>query len=316
MNQSILLLDNNSQDLFALSKALDRQGYTVYPVTNLSNATVVLRDNHPDIVMINWEMPDKEIRPFVDLIKKQLATIEFIYTIAMATTDKPYNAVEALEGGMDDFIYKPVSGGELFARLHAASRIISLQKNLRQKCEELIKVSGELRILNRKNEQLARTDELTSLGNRREAMSRLKECWSLCERHDTNMACIYIDIDHFKDVNDTHGHEIGDLALKHVSKLLSESTRTEEAVFRLGGEEFIIICPITNLESARQTGERMRQVIEKNPMAFTRQPPDLKMTVSIGVAVKQEDTESPDDLLSRADKQLYCAKERGRNRVC
>lgn len=335
MKANILLLDNDSENLFVVSKSLQQCGYKTFPVTNICNATAILRENHPNIVIVNWDMPDEEIKPLVDLIKQELKDVEFIYTIAMIDPDKPRQVIDAFECGVDDFFHKPIDGSILAAKLRAASRIIVLQKTLSLKCEELVRLHGELRIKNEENQRLAQIDELTGLGNRREGMKRLADSWALCERHNKNMACLYVDIDHFKLINDTYGHEVGDIALKHVANLLRNSARTGEGVFRLGGEEFVIICPVADLDSALSTGERMRQIVEKTNIPLLLNPSDseyiiLKMTVSVGVAVKKEnngphvfhtrpkmkDPTSPDDLLSVADKQLYLAKESGRNRVC
>ncbi len=335
MKTNILIFDDRQADLFATSKILKQQGYTIHPVSNFSNATVVLRDNNPDIVIVNWDLPDGKSKELVELIKGELAVMGFVYIIATSRQQGAYHAVRALRCGVDHFVFLPIDNAILIAELNVATRIIGLQKTLSCKCEELIRLHGELRMKNEQNQKLAQIDELTGLANRREGMKRLEDSWALCERHGNNMGCLYVDIDHFKSINDTYGHEVGDIALKHVAQLLRDHVRKGEGVFRLGGEEFVIICPVANIGSALGTGERMRQAIQKShlnikPKANSPEYHTLKITVSIGVAVKKEehgpyifqirlklkDPVSPDDLLSMADKQLYLAKQSGRNRVC
>jgi diguanylate cyclase (GGDEF)-like protein len=200
-----------------------------------------------------------------------------------------------------------------FARLGAAQRVVQLQEDLAADREQLLRYSNELAIANERLLLQALTDSLTGLHNRRFAMERLEQEWALTKRGGRALSCLMVDVDHFKLINDRHGHQVGDEALKRVATVLKKAARTEDVVCRYGGEEFLVICPDTKLADAFQCAERLRLSVE----AQTLKLPDgneLKMTVSIGLTEKQDAFNSLAVLLNQVDKNLYAAKEAGRNR--
>ena len=123
-----------------------------------------------------------------------------------------------------------------------------------------------------------------------------------------------LDIDHFKNVNDTYGHDCGDIVLRETARVLKEATRESDAICRFGGEEFLIICPDADLNMAMKIGDRVRRTVENNHIR--RDGFDGGVTVSVGVALRNGDQESPKDLIKEADQALYAAKDNGRNKVC
>lgn len=166
-------------------------------------------------------------------------------------------------------------------------------------------------------EQLAITDELTGVANRRYFLQRYEEEIDRARRYNSNLSVIMLDIDHFKDVNDTFGHPVGDIVLKEVARLLSANIRTSDLIARYGGEEFVILIPSMNMEEAARAAEKLRVVVEVNHIMM--EGPDVQVTVSAGVAdiesIMDEKGSIKDKLLRNADKALYSAKETGRNRV-
>jgi diguanylate cyclase (GGDEF)-like protein len=170
-------------------------------------------------------------------------------------------------------------------------------------------------LLYRRIEDLARTDGLTGLLNHRTFMEKLAEEYRRIDRDGRPFSLLIMDIDKFKDVNDTYGHPVGDIALKAVAKVLQDTGRGSDFVARYGGEEFAIGMVDTNRKGAEQTAERVRKLVEKTVAARVGGR-DLILTLSIGVSSFPEDTKNTTDLVTMADNALYQAKRSGRNRVC
>lgn len=177
---------------------------------------------------------------------------------------------------------------------------------------EIETANNELRKVNDSLGRLATTDELTGLMNRRAAMQRLEEVWAQSDRNHTPLCCILIDVDHFKRINDEFGHAVGDEVLRRMATNMDRNTRAGETLCRLGGEEFLIICPLTTIDEAVVGAERIRHAVEGEFSDSSGRG----TTISIGVAQKLPHMNRSDDLLIIADDMLYKAKRRGRNRVC
>jgi diguanylate cyclase (GGDEF)-like protein len=172
----------------------------------------------------------------------------------------------------------------------------------------------ERKRLNEELQMLATTDSLTGLPNRREFMRRLEEQQGRLQRElDQRAAVLMLDIDHFKNVNDQHGHAVGDAVLRHLATLMKDSQRKVDVLGRVGGEEFAALLPGADNEAARVFAERLRQRIEATPLQLDGL--GLPVTVSVGIAAMAASDEKVDAVLVRADKALYCAKHGGRNRV-
>jgi diguanylate cyclase (GGDEF)-like protein len=170
----------------------------------------------------------------------------------------------------------------------------------------------EIVILSQELDRMSRTDELTGLSNRRDMYEWLKQESYRYERNRNPFSITLCDIDHFKNINDVFGHDCGDLVLKNVARLLTDSVRKQDRIARWGGEEFIILHPETNLGNAELIAERMRKTIENS--SFTYQQHDLHLTLSFGTAMKTENS-TVEEVIKHADENLYHAKRTGRNRV-
>lgn len=161
---------------------------------------------------------------------------------------------------------------------------------------------------------LATRDPLTNAYNRRYFEERLNSEWAWAVRHRTNLALLFVDVDHFKVVNDTHGHPAGDVVLGGIVDVLAETLRREDLVARLGGEEFAVLCRATDLTAAVGLADRLRRRVEE--ATFNYRSTALNVTISVGVATSAEGAVTdPETLIARADERLYVAKSAGRNRV-
>ena len=212
--------------------------------------------------------------------------------------------IEGLEAGADDYLTKPPNDNELRARLNTGQRILKLEQSLR--------------VANRRNHLLSITDALTGTYNRRYLMERLPQEIERARRYGHPLSVVLCDADHFKNVNDTHGHQAGDEVLKGFAKLLTGSTRIDiDWVARYGGEEFLIVLPETCVADAITFAEKMRVAIAAHP--FEIASGSLTVTSSFGVAgydsaqIKKD--ASVDNLIDNADRCLYRSKEMGRNQV-
>ncbi|MBJ6725446.1 sensor domain-containing diguanylate cyclase [Geomesophilobacter sediminis] len=164
-------------------------------------------------------------------------------------------------------------------------------------------------------EELAITDGLTRIYNRRHVTERFEEEFERGRRLHEELGCIIFDVDHFKQVNDGHGHQIGDVVLKAVASITTESVRSFDIVGRLGGDEFMVVLPETDLEEAVIIAERLRSQVEREHLASDEGGEPIAVTLSLGVAAMHRNDLSVDDIIKRADESLYAAKRAGRNRV-
>jgi len=185
-----------------------------------------------------------------------------------------------------------------------------LKKNIETSRSEIQVLKDELVKAN----TIANTDELTNIPNRRGYRSMLKNAIEHANQQGQSFAFLVLDIDHFKNVNDTYGHLVGDGVLRYVAKMLYRETKGRDYIARIGGEEFIILLPNTNYASALKVANTIRQKIENKPLKVKGHKKPLNLTVSIGIAMYQLGEEE-DSLFERADKALYLAKEQGRNQV-
>ena len=220
-----------------------------------------------------------------------------------------FSAEDAMKEGATEPLLHALNG--LFHQVSERNReLVELNRTLEQKVAERTHALLEA---NYKLEELSLTDALTGLPNRRHAMAKIASDWSESVRDGTHLACMMIDADGFKQINDNYGHDAGDEVLRQLSNNLRYSVRTDDLVCRMGGDEFLIICPHTSLEGALHAAEMTRQTI-----AALRVPAGSGTwlgSISVGVAVRTPEMNGPEDLLKAADEGVYIAKRNGRNQV-
>ncbi|HUO92502.1 MAG TPA: diguanylate cyclase, partial [Rhizomicrobium sp.] len=208
---------------------------------------------------------------------------------------------QALEMGVNDYLTRPVDKNELVARVRTQLRKKVYSDRLRHN----VQLSLEMAI----------TDQLTGLHNRRYMARHLDTLISDAHKSGKPLAFLIMDIDNFRDVNNNNGHDIGDEVLKEFAGRIAENVRGIDLACRFGGEEFVVVMPDTDMELAGTVAERLRRSVEAAPFTVSRPPNKLNITVSIGIAGSDGESDSSDALLRRADKALYRAKHEGRNRV-
>jgi diguanylate cyclase (GGDEF)-like protein len=223
------------------------------------------------------------------------------YVILLSGSQTTDHIVTALDAGADDFLSKPCDAEELIARIRVGMRVCQLEQRLREANQHLT--------------ELATTDPLTGLMNRRSATEILELELERSRRGVQSLGVALADIDHFKHVNDTLGHEAGDVALKEVARRFQRACRTYDSVVRWGGEEFLVICPNAARDEIKDVAERMREAVAENPITIS-QDQSVSLTVSVGTAAAPPGREvSPEAAVAQADRALYGAKHAGRDRV-
>lgn len=309
---TILVVDDDPAVLLMLKKLLTSSGHMVFTASNGKEAARLALEYQPRILITDWVMPEMNGLELVRTLRETRMG-HGMYAIVMTVLSDKDNLIQAFDEGADDFIVKPIDPVILKARLKAGLRTIRVQQEIEQDREALRRMAAELTIAHQHAKETALTDSLTGLHNRRYAMERLGQEWAATERNRHPLSVMVLDIDHFKQVNDTYGHDVGDAALRHFAETLRELSRNPDVACRIGGEEFLVIATNTPLDGAVHYAERIRSSFEAK--TFEIGSLSLKFTVSIGVAQKTKDITNLDQLLKRADDALYQAKHEGRNRV-
>ncbi len=308
----LLLIDDDAIMLPRLCKQLADAGHRVGTCSNSDAALQYVIEHQPQMVIINGHMKSGDGLALC----KMLRTSDFgrnLYLIMYAATENEDAMVKALDAGIDAYLIKPVSLPLLLAHIRAGHRIVVLQQELEKESRDIQRYTAELASANRRLRIMANTDILTCLPNRRYALERLAQEWATAQRCKLPMSVLMLDLDHFKSVNDSFGHDVGDQVLTYTSKLMKEASRASDIVCRLGGEEFLIIAPNTDGSVALLLAERIRISIEKNQYKGLVKHPLI--TVSIGVAGSVDDKPGWNELIKLADKALYSVKHSSRNRV-
>ena len=308
----VLVVDDDGSMRSLLRAMLVHAGHEVFVASNGREALEVAIERSPHMMISDWMMPEMD---GIELIRalRQTRVGRGMYVLLVTSMGDEDKLVEAFESGVDDFMSKPLNQRVLTARLRAGQRVIRLQQEVERDREEMRRFAAELAVTNRRLNDVALTDSLTGFANRRCAIDRMTEEWSSAKRHQRPLSCMVLDVDEFKQVNDTYGHDVGDLVLRQVSASIKEALRAQDVVARMGGDEFIAICPDTGLTQAMVCAERARQTVETATIRTGML--QLRVSVSIGVAELAGDMNGPDALVKAADQGLYLAKQRGRNRV-
>jgi two-component system cell cycle response regulator len=307
----ILLVDDDRAVLMMLQTLLTQAGHTVITAGNGVEALRCVEESIPQMIITDWVMPEMDGIEFCKALRQNPAWRN-IHVFIVTAQESTSQLVEAFEAGANDYMTKPINFKVLGARLHAGQRVVQLQEELEFDRQQLRKFAAELAASNQRLQKLVLTDVLTGLHNRRYANESLERHWSLAERNNRPLSCMMIDIDRFKQINDTYGHKMGDDALKQMANVLRTSIRKQDEVCRLGGEEFLLICPEAPPEQMFQYAERLRQNVASSRLRGT-DGQEFHLTISIGVASKSPELLNVEMLLQLADKNLYAAKKGGRN---
>ena len=308
----ILAVDDDPTTLQSLKTLLEKDATTILTAKCGDEALHLAIHYRPDLIITNWHMPDMS---GIDLCRT-LRKTEFakhLYIIMLTATESDDELVQAFEAGADDYVGKPFTPKVLEARVRGGKRIVRYQEKMHQDRNVIQNYADKLTAVNKKFHTMAMTDPLTGLPNRRYAMERLQEMMAESTGFGSTLSCIMIDIDHFKQINDTYGHDCGDIVLKKISDIFKKKSRTSDMISRIGGEEFLVVSDRNSLHEAMVFAERLRQEIAEHEIVLIGRT--IRITISLGVAIMTPDMSEGNTLIMLADRALYSAKENGRNRV-
>jgi diguanylate cyclase (GGDEF)-like protein len=301
----------NRRKIMAL--LVENSAHHVYPAENGNAALALAMEVLPHVIIAHCDLPQLD---GLELCLALRATEEGrrMHILLMADEHGEEQLSRAYEVGADGYAPTGISAKGLRTRLFAAQRLVQLQNAWEKDRAQLRQIAAELAVANRRLANAALTDLLTGLSNRRSAMDQLQQAWSAAARSGMPLSVMVIDIDHFKNINDTYGHAAGDTVLREAADTLRTSARRGDSVCRIGGEEFLVICPNTDIKAALQSAERLRTTLERKRMTIGNR--EQTITASIGLAARDASTVDIDALVSAADQALYAAKQAGRNRSC
>ncbi|MCL2876619.1 MAG: diguanylate cyclase [Betaproteobacteria bacterium] len=294
-----------------LSRALNEAGIKAFEYSSLDGLMEHILDRQPQMLVLDVEDDVTHIVRLIQTLRASRLGRSIFILLLLPSSDEKH--IAAIEAGADDFVIKPSEIRMLQVRLNAARRVVLLQQELEREREELRYFAAELAISNRSLQEAALTDALTGLPNRRYALERMQQEWAASDRSARSLACMVVDLDSFKRINDVYGHDVGDMALRLSSETMRQVLRSQDVICRTGGDEFLVICPETSENEVVACGERLRKEIES--MTITNENEVLHLSISVGVAVRDESMTSGNDLIKKADRAALRAKRQGRNQV-
>ncbi len=289
-DKKILIVDDTIANLDILEELLEE--YTVISSITGEDALEAVQEEHIDLILLDIMMPEMDGYEVCKRLKENQKTKNIPIIFITAKIDE--NSIEkAYDIGGSDYITKPFLSKELLAKVKKELKIQDMMKEL---------------------QLLASTDPMTKLYNRRYFISTSKKVISLAKREKYPVSIIMLDIDKFKNINDTYGHDVGDTVIISLAKELINSCRKSDVACRYGGEEFVILFPNTSQDGAKIVAENIRSSLEN--LSLDIQDKTIHFTASIGVSSLFDDEINIEKALKRADEALYKAKESGRNKVC
>ncbi len=288
---TVLVVDDDPAMLRLIARITASAGYRVIEAGSGSQALDCVRTQCPDILVTDWEMPGLDGLQLCRALRQEALPV-YIHIVLLTAKSSTEEMVEGIDAGADDFLSKPIEPAVLLARLKAGARSIAVDRRLRD---------------------MARLDPLTGTLNRRSFHEQAAAEWDRSSRYEHSLACVMVDLDFFKRVNDSYGHAAGDAVLQGVARLLDTHRRASDILARCGGEEFCLLLSETTERGAVAWAERVRRAIVQARIPFAGQC--LNVTASFGIAIRLADTGNLATLTSMADQALSVAKETGRNRV-
>src|ERR671925_675237 len=289
---TILVIEDHPDQRDLLAIVLQREGYRVITAANGLEALEKLEGQHVQIALSDIMMPKMDGFELINKIRSNPA-LKHIYLILITARIQEGDRVRGLDLGADDYITKPFSFSELLARVRVGSRVVQYQQHL---------------------EYQTQVDSLTGLFNRRAFEKKVHEEFERAKRYHNPLSLLILDIDNFKTINDTYGHHGGDAALVRISETLREKTRQSDFSCRYGGEEFVLILPETDQESALQVASKVHEEIRLSTFGTPNRP--FALTVSVGLSSTSSKHYSEwQEMLEDADQALYLAKNSGKDRI-
>ena len=297
---NILIVDDVEDNIEILGDLLTFDGYNVQTARSGESALKRVQESRPDLILLDILMPGIDGYEVCKRLKADPSTndIPVVFVSSMVDIE---SKVKGFKSGGVDYINKPFQHAEILVRVNTHITMLRLRKDLEMRNAEL--------------ERLANTDYLTNLYNRRRFFITAEKIYTEAVRTGYPISITLLDLDYFKQVNDTHGHMIGDQVLIHVAHLIRDYCRENDMAARYGGEEFAILHPNIDGQATFQVVDRIRENVEDTP--YVNEANEIGLTLSAGIVDSRVSQDYPrvDDLLSLADKALYRAKDGGRNQV-
>lgn len=319
----ILIVDDSQDNLAICAKILARDPYQILSAHSGKEALAIVARDKPDVVLLDVQMPEMDGFEVCERLKSAAATAHIPILFITAHHKDGDSISKGLALGADDYIIKPFNSSELRARVAVLARLKQTVDALVQKNAELeatnralAEVNAHMVTAQEALAQLAVTDPLTGVYNRRYFDQRLMETFSLVQRQHAPLHLLALDLDHFKAINDRHGHQVGDLVLVNFADILKRCVRRHDVVARTGGEEFAILMFGIPQDQAIRAAERIRDQVAQATLDVAGQ--SVRVTTSIGLASllhPPQPGQDPQYLVGIADAALYTAKNEGRDRL-
>lgn len=309
---SVLIVEDNPINLRVLFDSLTISGFKALVAQSGEAAISQAEIAQPDIILLDVMMTGINGFETCEYLKKNKKTKD-IPVIFMTALSDTVDKVRGFEVGGVDYVTKPFDKTELIARIKSHVELRKYQEKLEQSNLELLKINRELEEAQEKLEYAARTDPLTRLSNRRDIIEKLEYEKIRMKRKGSTFCLILCDIDDFKQINDTYGHNCGDFVLVSIASILRSAIREEDQVARWGGEEFLLLLTGTGIEGGKTVAEKLRENVENHCFRF--EDMNLKITMTFGVAVYDNHELLIDNCIKKADQALYAGKDRGKNCV-
>ena len=292
MSIKVLVVDDSKFNVAIMKNILETEGYSVYSTYNSNNVLQIAKSIIPDVILLDVVMPEIDGFEVCNLLKSNFTTKD-IPIIMITSRTESTDVKKALELGAFDYVKKPIDEVEVMARIQSAIRFSEYQEKLKE---------------------MAMKDGLTGLYNHTLIIELFQKEFEKKQNNNECISFIMLDIDHFKNINDTFGHPFGDRILKELSNILITSISSSDIIGRYGGEEFTIVSSENSVEALYNLCEKIRKNVEEKE--FRAGDKVIKITVSLGAFFKNsENNIANTEVIKKADEALYRAKESGRNRV-
>lgn len=288
----VLLVDDDPAMRRMISKWLEGSGYRVRTAANGGEAIRAIEEERPQILLTDWAMPQMDGLALCRWVRSQQQT-GYIYTLLFTMHTSLPDIIRGLDAGADDFCKKPIDRDELIARMRSGSRVIELEQRLLE---------------------LAHQDPLTGVLSRGALLEFIRKEIPRSRRGGSGLSCVMLDIDQLKQINEKHGHGVGDEALRRVAQLVAANARGSDVVGRYGSEEFCVVLPECTEDGAAQWADRIRNLIKtiRIPLPGGEQ---LAVSASFGAAQRKDDTHTVEQLVDMAEQAMLISKQSGRDRV-
>lgn len=321
IKSNILIVDNRPESLLALEKTLKRDDLDIIKAISGNDALALIQDNDIALILLDVQMPGMDGFETAELIRgnEEAKQVPILFLTAISKEQK--YVFKGYEMGAVDYLFKPLDPDILLSKVNVFVNLSKQNKQLLDTTNKLHEAVEKLQDSQKTIEEqyklledISNSDELTGLYNRRYMTEILDNEFSRALRYKTDLSCLLLDLDFFKGINDSYGHDFGDLVLRGTSACLKENVRKQDFLFRYGGEEFLMLLPNTDINGALSVAEKICSASEKK--THDDGTKTTVVTISIGIAsVNLHQPSENKELIAFADKALYRAKAEGRNRV-